>query len=153
MTDPDMLEVGNGGMSYPEYRSHFSIWALMKVFYSLFTQILSWSSFPIFALFQAPLIIGCDVRSMTTETYEILTNGEVIAVNQGKNAFYWPCFGPLFLLGLLYTNSFPRALINPWRISTDSLGVQGRKVYTYGPDGCYQVWFLFPSKHYVFFSS
>lgn len=29
--DPDMLEVGNGGMSLEEYRSHFSIWALMKV--------------------------------------------------------------------------------------------------------------------------
>jgi len=29
--DPDMLEVGNGGMSTEEYRSHFSIWALMKV--------------------------------------------------------------------------------------------------------------------------
>lgn len=31
-TDPDMLEVGNGGMTYAEYRSHFSIWALMKVY-------------------------------------------------------------------------------------------------------------------------
>ncbi|XP_065870513.1 alpha-galactosidase 3 isoform X2 [Euphorbia lathyris] len=58
--DPDMLEVGNGGMTYTEYRSHFSIWALMK----------------------APLLIGCDVRNMTAETYEILTNKEVIAVNQ-----------------------------------------------------------------------
>lgn len=29
--DPDMLEVGNGGMSVEEYRSHFSIWALAKV--------------------------------------------------------------------------------------------------------------------------
>lgn len=36
-TDPDMLEVGNGGMSYQEYRAHFSIWALMKVpFFILF---------------------------------------------------------------------------------------------------------------------
>ncbi|KAK9159270.1 hypothetical protein Scep_005844 [Stephania cephalantha] len=58
--DPDMLEVGNGGMTYHEYRSHFSIWALMK----------------------APLLVGCDVRNMTAETKEILTNGEVIAVNQ-----------------------------------------------------------------------
>ncbi|XP_011076596.1 alpha-galactosidase 3-like [Sesamum indicum] len=80
--DPDMLEVGNGGMTYQEYRAHFSIWALMK----------------------APLLIGCDVRNMTPETYEILTNEEVIGVDQ------------------------------------DPLGVQGRKVHTYGPDGCYQVW-------------
>ncbi|XP_075670612.1 alpha-galactosidase 3 isoform X1 [Castanea sativa] len=58
--DPDMLEVGNGGMTYQEYRAHFSIWALMK----------------------APLLVGCDVRNMTAETYEILTNREIIAVNQ-----------------------------------------------------------------------
>lgn len=30
-SDPDMLEVGNGGMTTEEYRSHFSIWALVKV--------------------------------------------------------------------------------------------------------------------------
>lgn len=60
--DPDMLEVGNGGMTYEEYRAHFSIWALMK----------------------APLLIGCDVRNLTTETYELLSNKEVIAVNQDR---------------------------------------------------------------------
>lgn len=58
--DPDMLEVGNGGMSDAEYRSHFSIWALAK----------------------APLLIGCDVRTMSQQTKDILSNGEVIAVNQ-----------------------------------------------------------------------
>lgn len=31
LADPDMLEVGNGGMTNEEYRAHFSIWALMKV--------------------------------------------------------------------------------------------------------------------------
>jgi alpha-galactosidase len=31
LADPDMLEVGNGGMTFAEYRAHFSIWALMKV--------------------------------------------------------------------------------------------------------------------------
>uniref|UniRef100_A0A804LHF9 Alpha-galactosidase n=1 Tax=Zea mays TaxID=4577 RepID=A0A804LHF9_MAIZE len=60
--DPDMLKVGNGGMTLAEYRSHFSIWALMK----------------------APLLIGCDVRNMTSETMEILSNKEVIQVNQGE---------------------------------------------------------------------
>eukprot|EP00252_Welwitschia_mirabilis_P008553 TRINITY_DN2047_c0_g3_i1.p1 TRINITY_DN2047_c0_g3~~TRINITY_DN2047_c0_g3_i1.p1 ORF type:complete len:424 (+),score=56.30 TRINITY_DN2047_c0_g3_i1:324-1595(+) len=60
--DPDMLEVGNGGMTYQEYRSHFSIWALMK----------------------APLLTGCDVRNMTKETFEIISNEEVIAVNQDR---------------------------------------------------------------------
>lgn len=58
--DPDMLEVGNGELSREEYRSHFSLWALMK----------------------APLLIGCDVRSMSSGTVEILGNAEVIAVNQ-----------------------------------------------------------------------
>ncbi|XP_038719895.1 alpha-galactosidase 3-like isoform X2 [Tripterygium wilfordii] len=60
--DPDMLEVGNGGMTYQEYRAHFSIWALMK----------------------APLLIGCDVRNMTTETFEIISNKEVIDINQDR---------------------------------------------------------------------
>ncbi|KAL4186054.1 hypothetical protein AMTRI_Chr09g31860 [Amborella trichopoda] len=60
--DPDMLEVGNGGMTTEEYRSHFSIWALVK----------------------APLLIGCDVGSASKETLEILSNKEVIAVNQDK---------------------------------------------------------------------
>lgn len=60
--DPDMLEVGNGGMTTEEYRAHFSIWALAK----------------------APLLIGCDIRAMDKITSEILSNKEVIAVNQDK---------------------------------------------------------------------
>ncbi|XP_030489629.2 alpha-galactosidase 3 isoform X1 [Cannabis sativa] len=60
--DPDMLEVGNGGMTYQEYRAHFSIWALMK----------------------APLLIGCDIRNMTVETFEIVSNKEVIDINQDQ---------------------------------------------------------------------
>jgi alpha-galactosidase len=60
--DPDMMEVGNGGMTIPEYRAHFSFWALLA----------------------APLISGNDVRSMSPEIKEILTNGEVIAVNQDR---------------------------------------------------------------------
>ncbi|KAJ0631441.1 putative glycoside hydrolase, family 27, glycosyl hydrolase, all-beta, aldolase-type TIM barrel [Helianthus annuus] len=58
--DPDMLEVGNGGMTKDEYEVHFSIWAISK----------------------APLLIGCDVKSITNETLHILGNKEVIAVNQ-----------------------------------------------------------------------
>jgi alpha-galactosidase len=58
--DPDMLEVGNGGMSTDEYMTHFSLWALMK----------------------APLLIGCDISKMDNTTLKILTNDEVIAVNQ-----------------------------------------------------------------------
>jgi alpha-galactosidase len=60
--DPDMLEVGNGGMTNAEYQAHFSLWALLA----------------------APLIAGNDVRSMSPEIKNILTNPEVIAVNQDK---------------------------------------------------------------------
>lgn len=60
--DPDMLEVGNGGMTKDEYIVHFSIWAISK----------------------APLLIGCDVRNTKKEVMEIIANKEVIAVNQDK---------------------------------------------------------------------
>ncbi|KAK6146642.1 hypothetical protein DH2020_020511 [Rehmannia glutinosa] len=60
--DPDMLEVGNGGMTKDEYIAHFSIWAISK----------------------APLLIGCDVRNITKDVMEIIANKEVIAVNQDK---------------------------------------------------------------------
>ena len=58
--DPDMLEVGNGGMTSTEYKSHFSLWCILA----------------------APLIAGNDVRQMTPEIKKILTNKELIAVNQ-----------------------------------------------------------------------
>jgi alpha-galactosidase len=58
--DPDMLEVGNGGMTTTEYRSHFSLWAIMA----------------------APLIAGNDLRNMTPDIHDILTNKEVIAIDQ-----------------------------------------------------------------------
>jgi alpha-galactosidase len=58
--DPDMLEVGNGGMTDVEYRAHFSLWAMLA----------------------APLIAGNDLRNMRPEIRDILTNKEVIAINQ-----------------------------------------------------------------------
>jgi len=58
--DPDMLEVGNGGMTDDEYRAHFSLWALMA----------------------APLMAGNDVRTMAASTRDILLNKEVVAVDQ-----------------------------------------------------------------------
>jgi len=58
--DPDMLEVGNGGMTDDEYRVHFSLWAIMA----------------------APLMAGNDLRAMTPAAHDILTNPEVIAVDQ-----------------------------------------------------------------------
>lgn len=58
--DPDMLEVGNGGMSSTEYRAHFSMWCLLA----------------------APLMAGNDIRNMSPEIHDILTNKEVIAIDQ-----------------------------------------------------------------------
>lgn len=60
--DPDMLEVGNGGMSAEEYRTHMSLWAILA----------------------APLLAGNDLTTMTPETISILTNRDVIAVDQDK---------------------------------------------------------------------
>jgi alpha-galactosidase len=60
--DPDMLEVGNGGMSETEYRSHFSLWAMMA----------------------APLLIGADLRKISPANLDILRNKEVIAIDQDK---------------------------------------------------------------------
>ena len=54
------FQVGNGKMSNTEYITHFSLWCLMK----------------------APLLIGCDIRSISAETMNILTNHDAIAVNQ-----------------------------------------------------------------------
>jgi alpha-galactosidase len=58
--DPDMLEVGNGGMKHDEYLTHMSLWALLA----------------------APLLAGNDLRTMNNDTKQILMNPEVIAVDQ-----------------------------------------------------------------------
>nr|CTQ96402.1 Alpha-galactosidase precursor (EC 3.2.1.22) [Kibdelosporangium sp. MJ126-NF4] len=60
--DPDMLEVGNGGMTGTEYRSHFSLWAMMA----------------------APLLIGADLRRISPENLDILRNKEIIALDQDR---------------------------------------------------------------------
>ena len=60
--DPDMLEIGNGGMTDDEYRTHMSLWAILA----------------------APLLAGNDLRDMKPAILEILTNREAIAVNQDK---------------------------------------------------------------------
>jgi len=60
--DPDMLEVGNGGMTETEYKTHMSLWSLLA----------------------APLLAGNDIRNMTPRIRDILTNREVIAVDQDK---------------------------------------------------------------------
>ncbi len=60
--DPDMLEVGNGGMSFDEYKTHMTLWTILA----------------------APLLAGNDLSKMTAETKELLMNKEVIAVDQDR---------------------------------------------------------------------
>ncbi|HEU5403169.1 MAG TPA: glycoside hydrolase family 27 protein [Terriglobales bacterium] len=65
--DPDMLEVGNLGMTDTEYKTHMSLWSLLA----------------------APLLAGNDIRNMKADTRGILTDREVIAIDQdqaGKQA-------------------------------------------------------------------
>ncbi len=60
--DPDMLEVGNGGMNLDVYRTHMSLWAILA----------------------APLLAGNDLTTMSPETIALLTNREVIAIDQDR---------------------------------------------------------------------
>jgi alpha-galactosidase len=66
--DPDMLEVGNEGLSFAESRAHFSFWCMLA----------------------APLMAGNDVRHMKPEIRDLLVNKDVVAINQdpaGKQGF------------------------------------------------------------------
>jgi alpha-galactosidase len=74
--DPDMLEVGNGGMTTEEYRTHMSLWAILA----------------------APLLAGNDLSTMTPETVALLTNRDVIAIDQdamGKQGDRVSAEGPI----------------------------------------------------------
>lgn len=58
--DMDMLEVGNGGLTPDEERTHFALWAILN----------------------SPLLLGNDLRNMSPQVLDILTNKEIIAINQ-----------------------------------------------------------------------
>ncbi len=58
--DPDMLEIGNDGMTHDEYVTHMALWCLLA----------------------APLLAGNDIAKMSSDTRAILTNKEAIAVDQ-----------------------------------------------------------------------
>jgi alpha-galactosidase len=97
--DPDMLEVGNGGMNGAEYRTHMSLWAILA----------------------APLLAGNDLTKMSPDTLAILTNREVIAIDQdplGRQGDRVSAEGPLEVwakpltggakaVGLFNTADFP----------------------------------------------
>ncbi|KAG6853352.1 hypothetical protein C0991_005026 [Blastosporella zonata] len=58
--DLDMLQLGNGGLTHEEEKSHFTAWALMK----------------------SPLFVGTNLSAITSETLDILKNKEILAINQ-----------------------------------------------------------------------
>jgi len=103
--DPDMLEVGNGMPGHQD-RAHFSAWAMLA----------------------APLIAGNDLRRMSKETVAILSNREVIAINQDKlgvqgfrhavrdGVEYWfkPLAGGDWAFMALNRNTAPRRISFDW---------------------------------------
>ena len=115
--DPDMLEVGNG-MPANEERAHFSAWAMLA----------------------APLIAGNDVRTMSAQTRAVLTQREVIALNQdalGVQAFrhsardgveFWfkPLAGGDWALMVLNRNATPRSVSFDWNAEVVRDELSGR---------------------------
>lgn len=70
--DPDMLEIGNGGMNADQYRTQMSLWSMLA----------------------APLLAGNDLSKMDATTKSILINKEVIAVDQDKLGIQGRRLGP-----------------------------------------------------------
>ncbi|KAL5763408.1 hypothetical protein ACOSP7_019672 [Xanthoceras sorbifolium] len=121
-----MLEVGNGGMKYTEYVVHFSIWAISK----------------------APLLLGCDVRNITKETMQIISNQEVIAVNQGplsgnrivvlfENRKPWTSMMTAHWddIGINFNNTFVEAR-DLWEYQTLETKFQGKLTARVEPHAC-----------------
>ncbi len=92
--DPDMLEVGNPGLTVDESRAHFSLWCMLA----------------------APLMAGNDLRNMTPEIHSILTNKEVIGLDQdplGHQAVKYRDYGGLEIWSKdLSDNSKAYAVLN-----------------------------------------
>jgi alpha-galactosidase len=115
--DPDMLEVGNG-MSDNEDRAHFSMWSMLA----------------------APLIAGNDLQKMSPATRAILTNRDVIAVDQDSlgvegfrystkdsvEVWFKPLSGGDWAMTVLNRNSTPRQVAFDWRSEAVSDSVSGR---------------------------
>ena len=104
--DPDMLEIGNGGMNEDEYRTHMSLWSILA----------------------APLLAGNDLRNITPAIAAILMNREVIAVNQdteGKQGrrirksgdleiWVKPLSGNALVVGLFNRSNAPAEISVKW---------------------------------------
>lgn len=119
--DPDMLEVGNGALTPNEDRAHFSMWAMLA----------------------APLIAGNDLRNMTQETAEVLTNKEVIALNQDKlgvqalkykdegefEIFFKPLENGDWAVAFLNRDKAPKNFTFDWKANTFTDDEVSKKVF------------------------
>jgi alpha-galactosidase len=115
--DPDMLEVGNGGMTADEYRTHMSLWSMLS----------------------APLMAGNDVRTMTEETKSILMNPDAIAIDQDRDpkpvqmlsqngkteALVRPLSGNSFVVGLFNRGDKPAEMNFRWDALKFDTGLYG----------------------------
>ena len=111
--DPDMLEVGNRGLSYEEQRSQMTMWSIMA----------------------APIMISSDVRNMSNETKELYLNKDMIAINQdslgvqghrisdknGKQIWTKPLLNGDVAVALLNNNSSTQTI----ECNFADIGVQG----------------------------
>jgi alpha-galactosidase len=116
--DPDMLEVGNGRLSLAENRSHFSMWAMLA----------------------APLLAGNDLPNMKPEIKAILTNSDVIAIDQDKlgregthvysdgevDVWSRPLSGGAMAVAVLNAGS-DRVASHPFHLSLAKLGLHGQQ--------------------------
>ncbi|MGA2328476.1 MAG: glycoside hydrolase family 27 protein [Bryobacteraceae bacterium] len=115
--DPDMLEVGNGGMTADEYRTHMSLWCLLS----------------------APLMAGNDLRTMAEETKSILMNPDVIAIDQDRDpkpvqrlsqagkseVLVRPLSGNAFAVGLFNRGDKPAEISFRWDALKFDTGLYG----------------------------
>ena len=103
--DPDMLEIGNGGMTDDEYRTHMTLWCILA----------------------APLFAGNDLTKMSQTTLELLTNPEVIAIDQDA-------------AGIQGRRAWQEGPTEIWWQTSKNLAC--RKCYRFGISGCERIWAL-----------
>jgi alpha-galactosidase len=116
--DPDMLEVGNGRLTLAENRTHFSMWAMLA----------------------APLLAGNDLPNMKPEIKAILTNSDVIAIDQDKlgregthvysdgevDVWSRPLSGGAMAIAVLNAGS-DRVASHPFHLSLAKLSLHGQQ--------------------------
>ena len=117
--DPDMLEVGNGKLTMAENRSHFTLWAMLA----------------------SPLLAGNDLTTMKPEVKEILTNRDVIAIDQdrlgkqGTRAYaegeveVWTrhLAGGALAVSVINTADTGRFSTHPFHLNLAKLGLHGQQ--------------------------